>query len=239
MKLYRYLLLLLLLTSYINADTIAQQWERSPQHKEYLQAMEAGDLQRAMKIQRASVNAITEVLLQEYLADFKAKYRAKYLAIFQAYPLALRDITAQTHKQLRPHLIDSSIKGRNAFAKAIYTFIEHYNREDGKATKYAKKLFVKVKGSQGTPLEKLLLDMAKESDSEAAKTPEQKKREYEEFIRRENEKQARENEKQARENEKQAEIKKEIDASQRNIDANKREIAKWDELIERLKGLGE
>ncbi len=136
-----YLLILLLLTSFANADTIAQQWENSPQYKEYLKAFETGDVQKAMKIKRASVDAITEVVLEEYLADFKAKYRAKYLAIFQAYPLGLRDLTAQIHKKLRPNLKDTSIKGRNAFAKAIYTFIEHYNREDGKATKYAKKLF--------------------------------------------------------------------------------------------------
>lgn len=220
MKLYKYLLLFILLTSFADADTIAEQWESIPQHKEYLQAMEAGDLQTAMKIKRASVDAITEVVLQEYLADFKAKYRAKYLAIFQAYPLSLRDLTAQIRKKLRPHLKDTSIKGRNAFAKAIYDFIKHYNREDGKATKYAKKLFLKVGGSSGTPLEKLLLDMAKQSDIEAAKSPEQKQREYEEYIRKSKERQDA--------------SQRSIDALKRRIDISQRNIDNWNEIINKL-----
>ena len=228
---FKNLLLFLLLVSFADAQTIEEQWESTPQHKEYLKALEAGDVQTAMKIKRTAVNAITEVVLEEYLADFKAKYRAKYLAIFQAYPLGLRDLTAQIHKKLRPHLIETSIKGKNAFAKAIYSFIEHYNREDGKATKYAKKLFLKVKESSGTPLEKLVLGMAKKSDSEAAKSPEQKQGEYEEFMAKENKKQAK----------LQKEIdanKKEIDANKKEIDANKKEIKKWNELIKRLQGLG-
>ncbi len=225
MKLYKYLLLLLLFTSVVDAATIAQQWENSPKYKEYMQAIKAGDVEKAMKIKKTAINALTEVILQEYLADFKAKYRAKYLAIFQAYPLELKDITVQIHKKLRPHLIDTSIKGRNAFAKAIYNFIEHYNREDGKATKYAKKLFLKLQGSRGTPLEKLVLDMAKQSDIEAAKSPEQKQREYEEYIRKSKERQA--------------ELQRNIDANRKEIDANRKEIKKWNEIIKRLKSLGE
>ena len=209
MKLYKYLLLLLLFTSIVDADSIAQQWESTPQHKEYLKAMESGDLQTAMKIKRTAVNAITEVVLEEYLADFKAKYRAKYLAIFQAYPLGLRDLTAQIHKKLRPHLIDTSIKGKNAFAQAIYSFIEHYKREDGKATKYAKKLFLKVKGFRRTPLEKLVLGMAKKSDIEAAKTPEQKQREHEEYM---------------------AKTQQKIDTTQQKIDTTQQKIDTWNEI---------
>ncbi len=141
MKLYKYLLFILLFTSIVDAATIAQQWESSPKYKEYMKAIKAGDVEKAIKIKKTTINALTEVALQEYLADFKAKYRAKYLARFQEYPLGLKDITVQIHKKLRPHLIDTSVKGRNAFAKAIYDFMRHYKREDGKATKYAKKLF--------------------------------------------------------------------------------------------------
>jgi len=66
---FKNLLLFLLLVSFADAQTIEKQWENSPEYKEYLKAFEDGDVQRAMKIKRASVDAITEVVLEEYLAN--------------------------------------------------------------------------------------------------------------------------------------------------------------------------
>jgi hypothetical protein len=111
---------------------------------------------------------------------------------------------------------DKTIKWRNDFATSIYDFISHYNKEDGKAEKYAIKLLEKTEWVNWTPLAKLILDMWKQSDIEVAKSPEQKKKEYDEFIANENQKQANENQKQTNENQKQ-EIRRNISKMMNSI----------------------
>lgn len=169
-----------------------------------------------MEIKKATVNEITKVVLKDYIADFKDKYEAKYLAKFQNFPLGLRDLTSQIHEKLSVSVKDKSDKWKNAFVKSIYDFINQYNKEDWKAEKYAKRLLAKTEWLDGSPLANLILDMWKQSDIEAAKSPEQKQREHEEYIANEKEKQANEKEKQA--------------VSQRTID-------KWTELNKALKSM--
>ncbi len=199
------------------AVKIADQWESSPQYPEYIKAMESWNLKTAIKIKKAAVNEITKMVLKDYIADFKDKYEAKYLSRFQEFPLWLRDLTSTIHEKLSPMVKEKTVKWRNAFAKWIYDFIKHYNSEDWKAEKYARKLLDKVEWWNWTPLANLIINMWKQSDIEASKSPEQKQREHEDFIRKENEKQRKENEKQFK-------IRKEIDASQRNIDSSQRNI---------------
>jgi len=197
--------------------TIADTWESSPKYPEYLKKMEAWDITAAMKIKKEAINQITKMVLKAYIADFKDKYEARYLSKFQEFPLWLRDLTATIHEKLSPMVKDKTVKWRNDFAQSIYFFINNYYKENWKAEKYARKLLDKVEWGQSSPIADLIINMWKQSDIEAAKSPEQKKKEHEEFIRRQHEIQIKENAKQAK-------IRKEIDASQRNIDASQRNI---------------
>ena len=188
---------------------IADTWEKSPKYPEYLKAMEAWDITAAMKIKKEAINQITKMVLKDYIADFKDKYEARYLSKFQAFPLWLRDLTATIHEKLSPMVKDKTVKWRNAFAQSIYNFINHYNKEDWKAEKYARKLLDKVEWGQSSPIADLIINMWKQSDIEATKSPEQKQREYDEYMKQ---------------------LRRNIDASQRNID-------KWNEIIDRMKSL--
>jgi len=205
------LLITILFNSSLYAATkIADTWEKSPKYPQYLKAMEAWDITAAMKIKKEVINQITKMVLKDYIADFKDKYEARYLSKFQEFPLWLRDLTATIHEKLSPMVKDKTVKWRNAFAKWIYDFIKHYNSEDWKAEKYARKLLDKVEWGQSSPIADLIINMWKQSDIEAAKSPEQKQREYDEFIRKENEKQAT--------------ITNDIDANRKDIDANRKDI---------------
>jgi len=224
MKLYRYLLLLLLLTSYINADTIAQQWERSPQHKEYLQAMEAGDLQKAMEIKKATVSEILKVELKDYIADFKDKYEAKYLnKISRDLPPKLIDLLKEIYIKVSSNVPKNNPKMRNDFVKYLYRFIKSYNLQDGNTQKELNKLFLKTIGIENTSIGMTLKEMAKSADSEASKSPEQKRKEYEEYMQSLDKRIAEDN--------------KRIADGNKRIAEEKRKQAEWDIIIKQLKSL--
>ena len=99
----------------------------------------------------------------------------------------------------------------------------HINNEDAKAQKFLNRLIEKHHALSTTKLYPTLQKIAKESDIEAVKTPQQRQKEYEEFI--------------AEEHRKQEASQKNIDNSQKNIDNSQKNIDNWNEIINKLKSL--
>ena len=72
-------LILITVTSlHAQNGSIVDEWEASPQYKEYLTNMEAGDLKSAMKVKKEKVDEITREVMKPYLSNIKEKYREKY-----------------------------------------------------------------------------------------------------------------------------------------------------------------
>jgi hemerythrin superfamily protein len=133
------------------------------------------------------------------------------------FPIGVREITVTLYATIEPSLKNATQKEKNKVAKAIYIFFLFYTKESGKALKYAKKLQKTLpKNTQNSKVLEVIFAMAKESDIEAAKTPQQKQREYDEYMRNLHKRQEK--------------LQRSIDESQRNID-------KWNEIINRLKRL--
>lgn len=236
---------LLALTSlHAQNNSIADEWEASPQFAEYIKLKESGDRDSAMKIKREKIRAITLTTMTPFLGFIKEKYRKRFLEKLYALPLSLLDILNTSFFKAQDILKLSDKKEQHNLAKKFYDLIDHINREDAKAVKYVNKIIKHFPKLKNTELMHNLEAMAKASDIEANKTPEQKQKEHEEFMDNENRKQAEENKKQADEDIKQAdENRKQADEnrkqakSQKSIDKSQRNIDKWNEIIERLKGL--
>lgn len=197
----------------LQAKTISELWEESPEYAQYLKEMDNSDIEKAMNIKRETVSKIIIIALKDYIADFKPKYREKYLKEFDRFPLGLVDLTKEIHLVGSALIKDKTEKAKHKFVKSIYDFMNHYFEEDGNVIYFANRIVKRTPDVKGTAFMETLLKMAKESDIEAGKSPEQKKKEYDEFIENENNKQI---------------------ASQKNIDASQRSIDKWDKIMESL-----
>ena len=200
---------ILLNTSVYATSTIAEQWENSPKYPEYLKAMEAWDLKTALEIKKSTIRDITKIVLKDYIADFKDKYEAKYLdKITNNLPIKLKELLWEIHKIWAPLLIDKSEKWRNKFVKYLYNFMENYHNQTGESMFFAKKI-EKIPWIKWSEIMNIILEMAKASDIEANKSPEQKRRENEEWFRK----------------------------KQQKIDSTQQKIDKWNEIIQKLKSL--
>ena len=210
------LLLLLLLTFSLQAQSISEMWESSSAFSKYLKLRESGYRDEAMLIRYKKMHQLTQELLSEYIHEFKPKFQKRMLEKFYAFPLPIIDLTYIIHKSIQTQLKSKNQKEKNRVAKAIYDFVFHINNEDAKAQKYLSRLIEKHPALSSTKLYPTLQKIAKESDIEAVKTPQQRGKEYEEFIAEEHRKQAIEKQKQAIEKQKQE---------------------NWDEIINKLKSL--
>ena len=214
------LFFILLFSLTLQAQTITQMWESSVEYKSYNHAIEAGDLKEALKIKETKMSKILAVVLKEYIADFKPKYQKKYLEkITNNLPIHFHQMLYEIHKKLSPLLVDKSVKGRNKFVQSLYHILIRVYYKEGKAQKRLAKLeknvkFTDTKVSKDTLA--ILKQMAIDSDTEAAKSPEQKRKELEEYISQKDKIIAEENRKQAEEKRKQAE---------------------WDKIIKKLMSL--
>jgi len=208
-KLLKLLIILTLLTNFLHADTIAQQWEATPEYEQYLNAMNQGDLKTAIQIKKVTVNEITKITLKDCISDFKPKYREKYLKKFQEFPLGLIDLTKSVHKAGSKLLKDKSIKSRNDFVKSLYDFMKQYHIQKGKAQKYALRIVKKSPDVKDSSFMDILIKMGKDSDIEANKSSEQKQKEHDDYMK----------------------------AKQRSIDNENRKQAKWQKIIDDLNGL--
>jgi hypothetical protein len=210
------LLLLLLLTFSLQAQTITQMWESSAEYKEYLAFVERGDVGAGMKIKREAINTLTEQHLSSYLNEFKPKYRKRYLEKYCEMPFVFRELAYNTHKALSPTLKNKTQKEKNKFAQMLYMTLNFTYKENGLAQKYLKKLTQKYPELKTKKIYSILDEITRKADEEAAKTPQQKQKEYEEYM---------------------AKLKRNIAKSERNIAKSERNIAKWDEIIDRMKGI--
>ena len=207
------LFFILLFSLSLQAQDIAQMWESSAEYESYRHAMEAGDVKEALKIKKTKISRILAVVLKEYLADFKPKYRKHYLErINYKLPTNYQQMLYEIHKKLSPLLVDKSVKGRNKFVQSLYNTLVRIYDEKGNAQKYLAKLeknvkFTDTKVSKGTLT--ILKQMAIDSDTEAAKSPEQKRKEDEEWFRK----------------------------KQQEIDENKRIADKWEKINKALSSM--
>ena len=205
------LFFILLFAITLQAQSISEIWESSSEHKEFTALLEGGKVQQALQLHNNTINAITKEELHSYFLAFKPKYRQKYMQRYCEFPLGVREITVTLYATIEPSLKNATQKEKNKVAKAIYIFFLFYTKESGKALKYAKKLQKTLpKNAQNSKVLEVIFAMAKESDIEAAKTPQQKQKEHEAFIEAldkrieaENKKQEAENKKQEAENKKQ------------------------------------
>jgi len=214
------LFFILLFSFSLQAQTITQMWESSAEYKEYLTFMERGDVSAGMKIKLKAFNALTEQHLRDYLNEFKPKYRQRYLEKYCEMPLLFRELAYNTHKVLSPTLKNKTQKEKNKFAKALYDTLNHTYKEDGLAQKYLKKLTQKHPELKTKKIYSILDEITLKADEEAAKSPQQKQREYEEYM--------------AASRKRQAELDKSIAESERNIAESERNIAKWDAIMKAL-----
>ena len=207
------LFFILLFSLTLQAQGIAEIWESSAEYESYNRAIESGDVKQALKIKKTKVSSITAVVLKEYLADFKPKYQKKYLEkINSNLPIQYKQMLYEIHKKLSPLLVDKSVKGRNKFVQSLYNTLVRIYDEKGNAQKYLAKLensvkFTDTKVSKDTLA--ILKQMAIDSDIEAAKSPEQKRKENEEWFRK----------------------------KQQEIDKDRQEIDKWNKIIKKLNSL--
>lgn len=96
--------------------------------------------------------------------------------------MQLKDLLKELHKKSKKYISISDIKQKHQFVKHLYNFIYSYYQKDGKTTKtlkYLIKFVPEIKNAEFIPV---LENMAKYADTEAAKTSEQKQKEYDEFI---------------------------------------------------------
>ena len=210
---------LFLFAVHLNAaqQSIQKSWQNSNAYKEYVKAMESGDLKKAFDIKHKTIIKIAGVELKDYISYFKDKYEQKYLKhLSTELPPKLLDLLKDVHKKLVPYVKDKSAKEKNKYAQSLYNFMKKYYNEQGNAQKYAHKI-TKTSGiTEENKTIKLLVAMGKESDAEAAKTPEQKKKEYDEFMKK---------------------LDKHIKEGNRKIEEADRKIEEWNEIIKKLKAL--
>ena len=210
------LFFILLFSLALQAQTITQMWESSAEYKEYLTFMERGDVGAGMKIKLKAINTLTEQHLSSYLGEFKPKYRQRYLEKYCEMPLVFRELAYNTHKVLSPTLKNKTQKEKNKFAKALYDTLNHTYKEDGLAQKYLNKLTQKHPELKIKKIYPILDEMTRKADEEAAKTPQQKQREYDEYIKASRKRQAE---------------------SKENIAESKENIAVWQKIIDDLSAL--
>ena len=204
-------IILITMTSlHAQSQSIADEWESSPQYKEYLTYMEAGDLKSAMKVKKEKVDAITREVMKPYLSYFKEKYRETYAQkICDNLPIKLIELLNTSFFQAKDILELEDEKKLHKLAKSFYVFFEKNYQETGKALLFLNKIIKQFPKLNDTELINKLEVIAKESDTEANKTPEQKQAEYESIMAK-----------------KEAEIAEE-----------KRKQAEWDVIIGKLKRL--
>jgi len=178
MKLLKLLLPIILSVS-LYGESIEELWMSSPQHAKYIQAKENNNRELAMKIKYTEIRKLKTSVLHDYIKDFKDKFEERMLERHYQFPTQLCDLLASIHKEGRALLKNPSEKVKHTFAKSLFDFMYHYNNEDGRAQKYALKIAKKTPELKGASFLKVLEKMGKDSDTEAAKTPEQKQKEYE------------------------------------------------------------
>jgi hypothetical protein len=211
------LFFILLFSITLQAQSISEIWESSSEHKEFTALLESGKVQQALQLKLNAINAITKEELHSYFLAFKPKYRQKYVQRYCEFPLGVREITVTLYAIIEPSLKNATQKEKNKVAKAIYDFFSHYTKEDGKALKYAKKLQKTLpKNAQNSKVLEAIFAMAKESDIEAAKTPQQKQKEHEAFIEA---------------------LDKRIEAENKKQKELRRSIEKWDKMIKQLQAI--
>jgi len=211
------LFFILLFSLTLQAQSISDMWESSAEYKEYISTLEKGNIEASLQIKQNALKKITNKELKEYLHDLNEKSRQRYQQrIVQNLSPELIDTLKITHKQLSPLLLDNTPKGKHNFAQSLYDFINHYQKQNGKAQRYFDRLRKKAKFSHDSKTLTILKQMAIDSDKEAAKSPEQKRKELEEYIAQKN---------------------KEIAEGKKEIAEEKRKQAKWREITRKLNSL--
>lgn len=187
-------------------------WLSTPEYNKYIQLSENGKIGEAMQIKKDVLSKFTPVYLKDYLDDFRPEVKDEYLGyINNLLPMQLKDLLKELHKKSKKYISSSDIKQKHQFVKHLYNFIYSYYQKDGKTTKtlkYLIKFVPQIKNAEFIPV---LENMAKYADTEAAKTPEQKQKEYDDYMKS---------------------IKKEIEA-------NKKEIEIWNRIIKDLNALSD
>jgi len=192
-------------------------WLSTPEYNKYIQLSQNGKIDEAMKIKKDVISKFAPLYLKDYLDDFRPEVKDEYLGyINNLLPMQLNDLLKELHKKSKKYINSSDIKQKHQFVKHLYNFIYSYYQKDGKTTKtlkYLIKFVPEIKNAEFIPV---LENMAKYADTEAAKTPEQKQKEYDEFIEA---------------------TDKRIEANKKEIEANRKEIAIWNKIIEDLNAL--
>lgn len=192
-------------------------WLSTPEYNKYIQLSENGKIGEAMQIKKDVISKFAPLYLKDYLDDFRPEVKDEYLGyINNLLPMQLKDLLKELHKKSKKYISSSDIKQKHQFVKHLYNFIYSYYQKDGKTTKtlkYLIKFVPEIKNAEFIPV---LENMAKYADTEAAKMPEQKQKEYDEFIET---------------------TDKRIEANKKDIEANKKEIAIWNKIIEDLNAL--
>ena len=134
---------LFLFTLHLNAaqQSIQKSWQNSNAYKEYVKAMESGNLKKAFDIKHKTIIKIAGVELKDYISYFKDKYEQKYLKhLSTGLSPKLLDLLKDVHKKLAPYVKDKSAKEKNKYAQSLYNFMKKYYNEKGNAQKYAHKI---------------------------------------------------------------------------------------------------
>jgi len=177
-------IILITMTSlHAQSQSIADEWESSPQYKEYLTYMEAGNLESAIKVKKEKVDTITLRVMKPYLNNIKEKYREKYAnKLCDNLPIKLIELLNMSFFKAQDILEISDIGDRHYLAKTFYMFFLAYYKEEGKAEMFLSRITKNFSKLKNTELMNKLEVMAKESDTEANKTPEQKQAEHEAWM---------------------------------------------------------
>ncbi len=193
-----------------------QIWEASPEFKHYKSLIEKKQITEAMSYKLATRPRYTKEYMRDYLNDFKPQNQAEYTRYIEQLPSHLIEILKTFHIQSKSYIAALDAQQKHQFVKHLYHFIESYKEEDGKTTKRVGYLIKFVPQIAQAPFIPIMRSMATHADTEAAKTPEQKQKEYDDYM---------------------AAIKKEIEAIDKRIEANKKEIEIWNRIIKDLNAL--
>ena len=199
------LFFILLFSLTLQAQSISDMWESSSAFSEYVLAMERGEFKSSSTIKQKALEKIIKHELKDYLSDFSDKYRVKYTKkLSKNLQPMLLGFLKTIHIKLSPFIPKNNLKMKHNFVKYLYRFTKSYMYEDGNAQKELNKLFAKTpQKMQNTQVAILLKQMAIDSDTEATKSPEQKRKELEEYIAQKDKEIAEEKRKQAEEKRKQ------------------------------------
>ena len=214
MKLWKYLLLFVLLTSFLDANTIEQKdieqkWKASPAYEKFLQLKKSWKSKEAEELQTETITKIANEVLKLYVKDFKDKFEDKMSVKVEALPFGLKTVLADayTKGKVLLSLEHMNEKDLNKFVWGLFWYVDSIHDSKGITEKKAYSLEKKFPELKGTKYMDLLINLWKSFDT------------IDESQKNINESQ------------------KNINESQKNINESQKEIDKWDEIIERLKSI--